>query len=341
MLKIYTEHDFLKDDNRKMIFPLLFDIVYVTNDNTRSNFVLTDSLLESDVAIFPVDIVSFLQKDKSNFFENWISKVLECKVPIWVYAAGDFGLTFKNDNVLTFRLGGFNSKLTTNSCIIPCFVNDPYNRILKNDFFVLSKNEKPNIGFVGNANGSLSKLIKEFVLYLRRNIINLKFKYPEDYHPFYPAGKNRHKLLQKIQKDNRIESNFIFRDKYRGGNKNVKDKEKTTLEFFKNIQDNLYTFCLRGNGNFSVRFYEAMVMGRIPVLIDTDVRLPLDNCIDWSKHCVKVSKDSMTQDLMAFHLSKTDDEIKKIQENNRKLVLEKLNRVDYFIQISNLYLKKQ
>ncbi|WP_289057590.1 exostosin family protein [uncultured Flavobacterium sp.] len=340
MVKIYTEHSFLNADNRKIIFPLLFDLVYLPNDKARSNFILTDSILEADVAIFPVDIVTFLRKDKSNFFENWISKVSEYKVPIWTYAAGDFGLTFKNDNVLTFRLGGFNSKLSNNSCIIPCFVNDPYDRILKNNFFVLSKSEKPNIGFVGNANGSFSKLIKEFILYLRRNVINIKFKFPEDYHPFYPAGKNRHKLLQKIQKEDKIESNFIFRDKYLGGNKDKSTKEKTTLEFFKNIQDNLYTFCLRGNGNFSVRFYEALIMGRIPVLIDTDVRLPLVNSIDWTKHCVVVSKDSIIQDLLDFHLAKPDEEIRKIQENNRKLVLEKLNRVDYFIQISNLYLKK-
>jgi len=334
-MKIYTEHNFLKDDNRKMIFPLLFDIVYVPNDKTRSNFILTDSLSEADVAIFPVDIVSFLRKDKSNFFENWILKVSEYKVPIWIYAAGDFGFTYKKDNVLTFRLGGFNSKLSSNSCIIPCFVNDPYDSILKNDFFVLSKNEKPRIGFVGNANGSFSKLIKEFVLYLRRNIINLKFKYPEDYHPFYPAGKNRYKLLQKIQKDQRIESDFIFRDKYLGGNNDKSTREKTTLEFFKNIQDNLYTFCLRGNGNFSVRFYEALIMGRIPVLIDTDVRLPLSDKIDWTKHCLIVSEDSIIQDLILFHTTKTEMELKQIQENNRKLVLEKLNRIDYFIQIAN------
>ena len=193
----------------------------------------------------------------------------------------------------------------------------------------------PSIGFVGNANGSLFKLNKEFVLYLKRNLINLYLRSQEDYQPFYPASRKRYKLLSKIEKAVSIESNFIFRNKYRAADKKIGSKEKTTVEFFENIQNNLYTFCLRGNGNFSVRFYEALLMGRIPVLINTDVRLPLSNIIEWNKHCLIVSEDSIVQDLIRFHNSKTDIELKKIQGNNRKLVLEKLNRVDYFIQIAN------
>jgi len=339
MVKIYTEQSFLKENNRKRIFPLLFDMAYQPNNNNAiSNFILTDSLSQADVAIFPLDVVSFLKNDKSNFFHNWIAKMSQNKIPIWIYTAGDFGFTFKNENVLTFRMGGFNSKLPINTCILPSFVNDPYNKILKNDFFVLPKKESPTIGFVGNANGSFFKFLKEFILYLKRGIINLRYGYPEDHHPFYPASKKRYKLLYKIQKDKRIQSDFIFRDKYRARNEN---KEKTTFEFFKNIQDNLYTFCLRGNGNFSVRFYEVLIMGRIPVLINTDVRLPLEDLIDWNKHCVIVSEDSIIQDLLNFHSSKTELELEEIQTNNRKLVLERLNRVDYFVQISNKYLESK
>ena len=37
-----------------------------------------------------------------------------------------------------------------------------------------------------------------------------------------------------------------------------------------------------------VRFYETLAIGRIPVLIDTDCVLPLNNEIDWYKHCIIV-----------------------------------------------------
>ncbi|WP_289662994.1 exostosin domain-containing protein [Flavobacterium panacagri] len=306
-----------------------------------ANFCFTDAISEADVAIFPVDIISFLKNDKINFFNDWIAMVSKYDLPIWIYAAGDFGFSSEIFNVTTFRLGGFKSKLNTSTNIIPSFINDPYKEVLKNDFFLLPKKEQPNIGFVGNANGSFLKICKEFVLYAKRNLINILKKSPEDYHPFYPSGWKRFKLLQKIVNESKIESNFIFRKKYRAQGKNAGSKEDTTLEFFNNIQNNLYVFCLRGNGNFSVRFYEALIMGRIPVLVDTDVKLPLENIIDWKQHCLIVSENSIIEDLIYFHESKTQEELKEIQKKNRKLVLEKLNRIDYFIQISNEYLRNK
>ncbi|WP_417939647.1 exostosin domain-containing protein [Flavobacterium sp. RS13.1] len=336
MLKIYTDSNFLKADNRKKIFPLLFDMVYLPNEKTNSGFVLADSLSEADIAVFPVDIVSFLKADKDNFLQTWIENVSEYQIPIWVYAAGDLGLSLKKSNVFTFRFGGFNSKLDSSTFVMPCFVSDPYKNILKNDFLTLSKGEKPTIGFVGNANGSFLKRSKEFALHIKRNLVNLCSGNREDYHSFFPAPRRRYLLLNRMAKEEKIQSNFILRNKYRAGARNTNaSKEQTTLEFFENIQNNLYTFCLRGNGNFSVRFYETLIMGRIPVLVDTDVRLPLADEIDWKSHCLIVSEKLIVEDLITFHASKTDFELQEMQRNNRKLILEKLNRIDYFIHLSS------
>ena len=43
---------------------------------------------------------------------------------------------------------------------------------------------------------------------------------------------------------------------------------------------------MRGAGNFSYRFYEALSFGRIPILIDTDTLLPLQTKIEWSEHII-------------------------------------------------------
>lgn len=341
MLKIYTEHQFLIETNRKRVFPLLFDLVYLPNNKTMANFEFSSSVSEADIAIFPIDIISFMKEKENNFLDNWIEKVSKFNIPILVYTAGDFGFTLKKPNVITFRFGGFDSKLNSENNIMPAFIGDPYDRILKNDFVLFSKKENPTISFTGNADGSFFKMCKEFFLYVKRNTVNIMFANYEDYHPFYPSSRKRYQLLQKILKADRIQTNFIFRKKYRASDKNSGTKENTTLEFFKNIQDNLYVFCLRGNGNFSVRFYEALIMGRIPVLVNTDVRLPLSDQIDWRKHCLVVSEDSIIRDLIKFHSSKTDFELKEMQTANRKLMLEKLNRIDYFIQFTkNKFPKK-
>jgi len=69
----------------------------------------------------------------------------------------------------------------------------------------------------------------------------------------------------------------------------------TRREYCANITNNLYTLCIRGAGNFSYRFYEALSMGRIPILIDTDTSLPFENVIDWSKYIIKVSESELNQ----------------------------------------------
>ena len=69
----------------------------------------------------------------------------------------------------------------------------------------------------------------------------------------------------------------------------------TRREYCANIANNLYTLCMRGAGNFSYRFYEALCMGRIPILIDTDTSLPFEKIIDWSKYIIKIDESELEQ----------------------------------------------
>jgi hypothetical protein len=77
-------------------------------------------------------------------------------------------------------------------------------------------------------------------------------------------------------------------------------------EFVNNMKYSEFSFCPRGTGNFSTRFYEALHNGRIPVLIDTDTVLPFEKHIDYSKICVFSSSiDNVVDDVIAF--SKNND----------------------------------
>jgi hypothetical protein len=43
-----------------------------------------------------------------------------------------------------------------------------------------------------------------------------------------------------------------------------------------------FNICNRGTGNFSMRFYQTLSCGRIPILLNTDILLPFENEIDWN-----------------------------------------------------------
>lgn len=335
MIKVYTDATFLTSQNRRIIFPLLFDLCYINNLNLLKLYQMVNDIDESDVVIVPVEIGYFFKNNKKNWLFDFIDKANVLKKKVWVYTAGDFGITLNKD-VYTFRLGGFHSKLNAKTFIFPSFIMDPYLG-LKKEFIPLNKSENPTIGFVGHANGSFLKWCKEFLIYVYHNVNRITKRSFSDYQSFYPSSRKRHQFLISLQEKSQIKTNFIFRTQYRAGAKNQDLREITTEEFFENINTNAYTFCLRGAGNFSVRLYETLAMGRIPVLIDTDIRLPIENIISWKNHCVIVSENNFIEELIDFHKNISEDEFKQIQINNRNLWLKYLNREAYFTEIYSIF----
>jgi hypothetical protein len=332
MIKIYTDKTFITQDYRRIIFPLLFELCYVINENLLKKYVLVETAQEADVMVVPIDIAWFFKNNKEKWLNDFIDKGNRLNKKVWVYSAGDFGITLNKD-VYTFRLGGFHSKLDAKTFIFPSFIMDPYLG-LKKEFVPLNKSLYPTIGFVGHADGSFFKWCKEFFNFGVLNFKRITKKYFSDYQPFYPSSRKRYQFLSLLQENLEIKTNFIFRTKYRAGaNNNENLRELTTKEFFENINTNAYTFCLRGAGNFSVRLYETLAMGRIPVLIDTDIRLPNENVISWKNHCVIVSENNFMEKLIDFHKNITDKEFKEMQINNRKLWVNQLNREGYFNEI--------
>ncbi len=341
MIKLYTDNTFLTEANRAFVFPLLFDLVYVKNEFLNQYYSIVDNIEECNIVVFPVDYNIFCRKTKP--LNMLCLKAKTNSKPIWLYTAGDFGFTVYIPNSYNFRLGGFDSKLNKNTFILPSFVNDPYKTVLKQSFSVMPKTELPVIGFVGHANTGILNYIKSYLSYLKLRLKRIFKRRFFDLQKFYPSSSIRGKVLNKLKRSKRIETNFILRKKYRAGAVSQQQKEKTTQDFYNNIYNNIYTFCMRGVGNFSVRFYETLAVGRIPVLLNTDCRLPLTNYIDWKKHTVIIdasSKVSIASQIADFHNSKSDDEIKAMQQNNRLLWETQLMRHSYFKTIHDLFLNK-
>lgn len=100
------------------------------------------------------------------------------------------------------------------------------------------------------------------------------------------------------------------------------DQDSYNVDFYRNLEANLYNVCCRGTENYSVRFYETLCMGRIPIVVDTDMVLPFDGSIDYRKHAVWIDKKEVSraaQILLAFHRDHTAEDLDRIQRSNRAL----------------------
>jgi Exostosin family len=341
MLKLFTDKTFLKQAFRRDVFPLLFDLVFLENESIKSKYQLVDSANDCDIIVFPIDYTQFLKHKSSLNNLQKISK--KYNKPIWIYTAGDYGFTNYIQNSYTFRLGGFKSKLSDDTFIMPSFVNDPYLNSISQEFSVLKKENQPTIGFVGHAQSGLKKYVSELMNHLKYRFKKSCGLMVADSQVFYPSSVKRANYLAALQRSKLLKTNFILRNNYRGGVQNELEKQESTKDFYNNIFNNAYTFCMRGVGNFSVRFYETLAVGRIPILMDTDCKLPLDNLIDWNKHCVildEKSKASFEEQILNFHNSKSEMAFETIQKENRLLWETHLILHKYFIKIHDIFSEK-
>lgn len=127
----------------------------------------------------------------------------------------------------------------------------------------------------------------------------------------------RKTCIKVFEKSGKFITNFIERSGFWNGKPN---DEILKTEFEENIYNNHFNIANRGRGNFSIRFYQILSAGRIPVLLDTNILLPFSNEINYNEHIV-ISKSSrkLVLKTLNFYYSKTDIELRDVQSNNVQL----------------------
>jgi hypothetical protein len=80
-----------------------------------------------------------------------------------------------------------------------------------------------------------------------------------------------------------INTNFILLNKFWGG---CPHKLDLINQFYDNMMESPFNLCSRGAGNFSMRFFQTLSCGRIPVLTNTDMEFPFEDIIDYKNFCI-------------------------------------------------------
>jgi len=125
---------------------------------------------------------------------------------------------------------------------------------------------------------------------------------------------NRFRFLQTLNESD-IKTNFIIRGGFWAPE--INDKKLAKTEYMSNIRENLFTFCYRGAGNFSYRFYDVMMMGRIAILVNTDCVFPFEDKYDMNEIGIIINEnDDIVQSVKDYYI-KNKDRLYEIQKNNR------------------------
>ena len=303
---------------------------------------LVENIEIADILIIPFPINYYHEKHKISLLNNYSHLCKKYKIKGFGFIGGDYGVEYPDlEHVTYFRMGGFKSKLSKNNIGFPAALSDYYLNLYKsNKIKIRPKSGMPKIGFCGHATSNILVRLYQILKYFKENLYRF-FKNPKrfDYEPYFQSAYERYRLLKIFDEAKDIETEFIAHSRYRGGARSNSDREKSTEEYFNNITNSDYVLCLRGAGNFSIRFYETLMMGRIPVFINTDCILPFENKIDWKNHVVWIEwkdRHRIKEILKNFHSELSKHDFERLQLNNRQLWLNFLQPKQIFKRLKNL-----
>lgn len=295
---------------------------------TEPSVSITQNPEDADFILVPHNF--FHIKDKLDYIHRYSGLATMYKKKILLFAYGDSTEQIDIPYAIILRTSQYKSLKRANEIIMPGYNED---LLYGNRLQLRKKGDKPVVGFCGwadfpNLKSKLKFLIKTLIFDLKR---------------LFPGGVLsgaqrqgmwfRRKALSSLVESAIVNCNFIIRKSYSGHKKTViGDYNNVRREYIQNILESDLALSIRGDGNFSYRFYEALSLGRIPLLIDTDCPLPLEDIIAYDDFILRVDYrdiEKSAQKAADFYGNISDDEYAQKQRMARD-VFEKYLRIDSF-----------
>lgn len=303
--------------NRSMRYP----VVEIVQEVKSADFVLLPYEyfdIEKKYPIYLKDCVAIAQENRKKLLIFDLSDYTDREIDVpysWV-----------------FRIAGYTHRKKDNEIIMPFFVED---LAMHKEWQPRHKDGKPTVGFCGwagfrNRTGQLKFFVKSLIVDFKALIAFDRIQGARKQGIYF-----RRKVIARLLKSGiDVNCNFIIRRSYSSHINTIEEKpEKLRAEYIENITSSDFALAVRGDANASCRFYEILSMGRIPLFIDTDCVLPLQDEIDYKKIalCVDYRKIDMVGGIVAeFYKNLSDEEFVAMQKSARK-VFEDYLRVDSFL----------
>lgn len=305
---------------------------------SEQDFCLVETADQAQLCIVPGSVNSYSYAGRMKNLVEVVNRSMPYERPLLLHMTGDYGVAYRpREGSYVLRPNGNRSRLTESDLGIPIFIDDPVEKYRNGRWEARSFEDTPVVGFCGQADGSPVKRITDLLRIAYRNFLGLLGVRKALKQPLIATTYLRAQLLSICERSH-LNTDFIRRKKYRAGASSAVQKQRSTQEFYENMASTDYTICVRGGGNFSVRLYETLAMGRIPIYIDTDGLLPLTDTIPWHRHMVIVPYDQRHQladHVLKFHKELGPEGFQQIQQNNRNLWKDKLTLAGFFKHFTN------
>lgn len=353
VINVYITGKFL--DNTRYI-PLLFPFFgELTNEKRlfadRGNrflkekvFNLVKDISVADFILLPHDFFDVI-KSKSSYLSEHIDLSVRHKKRLLIFDLSDYT---DNDivvpNSIIFRIAsyGHNQKNNNGVVIMPTFVEDLSEGV--NDLAPRQKSDIPSVGFCGWAGLKNYNQRLRFTAKVLYNNFQMILKRDDSIGARKQGIYFRMKAIKALKGKNGIRNNFIIRRSYSSHEQTIElSPEDARRQFIENIIDSDFTLCVRGDANISCRFYETLSLGRIPLFINTDCVLPLENVVPYNEFVLffdHTDLKNMTERIKEFYKNLTNEDFIKMQIKAKMAFEKYLNVNSFFKYILPILAKK-
>ncbi|MCC7450186.1 MAG: exostosin family protein [Anaerolineae bacterium] len=295
-------------------------------------FEVVDTIAAADVCLLPMLWNYYLDHNRVEQARQLARMAQNAGKEIIVWSEGDYGVHVPIENAVVFQYTINRARRACREYALAPAFDDNVALYLSGEPCYRPKTERPVVGFCGQAASSPVKQAAWRLHNLWRwglYRLNLHQYEPP---PVQPPVRLRSKVLDMLSRSSLVLTNFVIRDRYRGGAASAQDQSDPFNPIKKAFIDNLntsdYIVCIRGTGNWSKRFYETLNWGRIPVFIDTDCVLPYDFAVDWKQYCVWVEPHEIpfaAEKVADFHAALSPAAFLDLQQACRNLWLDRLS----------------
>lgn len=301
---------------------------------------------DADLHVLTMTWDYYFQTGQWRQAQAFIEQAQSMKKSVVIWQNSDFSVRFPQyRNVFLFQTSGYRSTRSPGQFSKPVFVGDPLQEMGMPGIRLRQKSSQPVIGFCGQADYTLGHALSSWLRFGFFNIKSALRLTPYEFLPLKPLSTQlRWQVLNQLEKEPNIQTNFIKRKKYNAGARTSEEVNTSRREFRQNMLESDYVVCVRGTGNFSARLYETLAMGRIPIFVDTDCILPYQKDIDWQELCVWVDVNELEllpEKLLDFHMSLSEDDFIEHQKRCRRTWEERLSFSGFFKHFPEYFLAGQ
>lgn len=299
----------------------------------------------ADVAVLPVHWNRYITSGYREVGLAFAQRMRRAGKRLLVFFDSDSEEPMPFEDAIVFRPSLHRSRRPADELPLPAWSGDLIEVLLGGTLALRTLGEKPVIGFCGAVHRQPPTLLGG----LREAWLDRRGRAP-DRSAEEAAFDLRRAVLERLDASAGLQTNFIRRRGYFGGSMSRPRWRRRAgsawdplagararAEYLQNVIDSDYVVCVRGGGNFSLRLYETLCCGRIPIVIDTDCVLPFAEWIDWRSHavfCDASGLESLPETVEAFHRALVPERFLALQREARRLWLEWLSPLGFFSHLA-------